>query len=83
MFTIINEAGDQFSLTSREVARFLDAADNATIRATVTRRSEAGTQIAVTHGYACDGVTYTARYTLIAPYPNGLDMIFQAGGPEL
>ena len=71
MFALVFTSGTQFSLTSREVA---DLLNNGNGKYSV-KRSEAGYVISVAH---CED-----SFVITAPAPNGLDMIYQAGGPQL
>ena len=74
MFALVFPNGTQFSLNAREVANLLTSNDDTYM----VRRYEAGDVIYATRGHDGEGLFY-----ITAPAPNGLDMIYQAGGPQL
>lgn len=76
MFALVFPSGKQFTLTAVEVARIV--ADDA-VQVKHVRMTEAGAVIRA----ALHGANGAQGFVITAPYPNGLDMIYQAGGPQL
>ena len=71
MFAVVFTSGTQFSLTARDVANLLNTGNGEYS----VKRYEAGYVISVKHG--------EDSFVITAPAPNGLDMVYQAGGPDL
>lgn len=76
MFALVFPDDTQYLLTATDAARLLNQ-DYAVIQR--VRKTEAGTIIHV--AVYAPGSRTTFRIT--APFPNGTDLIYQAGGPQL